>query len=131
MQLVNIEHIYSDRRYLIDFAIRNKDGTDPDWSAYTNKVVRFVVKRNQDDADSAALIHKSTTLGITMSGWNPPIGQIELTTDNTARVNLPNGRYFWELIFECTELVAVEVDMGVLQVTESVVEDSVNLPAEV
>ncbi len=130
MQLVNIEHIYSNRRYLINFAIRDEDGNNIDWSSYTNKVIRFVVKRNAEDDDSSAIIHKSTDSGISGVTWNPVSGIIELTTTNTSHSNLPYGRYVWELLFECTELGVVEVDYGTLQVTEAVAKDSDNLPAE-
>lgn len=130
MKLINIEHIYSNRRYLIDFAVRTKAGANVDWSTYTSPKIHFVVKRDVTDADSAALIHKSTLSGIVMDGWNPVTGTIELTINNTASTNLPDGRYVWELLFECTELGRIEIDFGTLQVTESVAKTPSSLPAE-
>jgi len=129
MEISNPIHIYSDRRYFIDFAARDKDGADLDWSSYTNKSIHFVVKRNPDDDDSDAKIHKSTTLGITDVSYNPVTGTIELTTANTAQTNLPNGKYHWELVFQCDEIGPTLVDYGVMQVTESPTKDISSLPA--
>jgi len=122
--------IYSDRAQEVPFIVRDGDGGPADFSLLTNKALRFVIKLNRDDADGDALIHKSSDSGINMGSWAEVSGTILLTSANTAKTLLIYGTYHWEMFLVSDETGRKEIQKGILQVTESLVKDETNLPAE-
>ena len=130
MKLDNLLHIFSDRKYEIDFSIRDREsGASLNWSTFNNLELHFVVKENVDDADSAAIIHKDLTLGITLTTQNPVVGVITLLPADTANTKLPNGEYIWEIIHKSDDLGVVQIDFGTFQVSEANVKSLAALPA--
>lgn len=127
-----IIHVYTDRRYLIDFAIRKaSNGADVSFVADTNREMHFVVKRDPNDADTAAKIHKSHVTGITVTYGTTTTGTITLTIVNTSSATMEDGTYYWELLYKSDQSSMVQLGFGHFQVTKSITKDTTTLPVAV
>lgn len=119
-QMRNIFNLFLDRDSIIDFVIRDKNGSDIDWSTKSNVAAYFTVKKYRTDTDDNKIFQKSIGSGIAISTLSPFVGVITISKTDVPSSSLDEGVYFYDLTIQCDEFGIIQSDVGTINLLKPV-----------